>query len=162
MKFESIQSTTLKFLQDLAKNNDRDWFNSHKGEYLFGYNNMCNFVGQLLIEINKHDQLESESAKKCMYRIYNDVRFSKDKSPFKTRFGVGFRRATKFKRGGYYLNISPGNSYLACGFFNPNAEDLKRIRLDIEYNSDEWNAILNSKEIQLNFNFLSVMKILLL
>lgn len=160
MKFESIEPSTLKFLQDLSKNNDRDWFNSHKEEYLLGYDNMCNFVGQLLIEMNKHDQLENDSAKKCLYRIYNDVRFSKDKSPFKTRFGVGFRRATKFKRGGYYLNISPGNSYLACGFFNPNAEDLKRIRQDIEYNFEEWNTILNSKDIQLNFGELTGNKVL--
>jgi uncharacterized protein (TIGR02453 family) len=90
-----------------------------------------------------------------LYRIYSDTRFSKDKAPYKTRFAAGFRRATKFKRGGYYLNISPGNNYLACGFFNPNAEDLKRIRQDIQYNFEEWNAILKSKEIQVNFGDLS-------
>jgi len=160
MKHESIQPSTLKFLEELAKNNDRDWFNNHKEEYTIGYDNMCDFVGQLLIEMNKHDQLENESAKKCLYRIYNDVRFSKDKSPFKTRFAAGIRRATKFKRGGYYLNISPGNNYLACGFFNPNAEDLKRIRQDIEFNFEEWNAILNSANIQKNYGDLSGNKVL--
>ena len=160
MKYESIQPSTLKFLEELAKNNDRDWFNDHKDSYILGYDNICNFVGQLLIEMNKHDHLENESAKKCLYRIYNDVRFSKDKAPFKTRFAAGFRRATKFKRGGYYLNISPGNNYLACGFFNPNTEDLKRIRQDIEYNFEEWNTVLNSKTIQENFGNLSGNKVL--
>ncbi len=160
MASEIIQVSTLKFLQELSKNNDRDWFNNHKESYLSGYNNMCDFVGGLLLEMSKHDHIENESAKKCLYRIYNDVRFSKDKSPFKTRFAAGFRRATKFKRGGYYLNISPGNSYLACGFFTPNAEDLKRIRQDIEFNFEEWNTILNSKKIRLNFGDLSGNKLL--
>ena len=160
MEFETIKLTTLSYLQELSKNNDRDWFNNHKDEYLHGYDNMCSFVGQLLIEMNKHDQLENDSAKKCLYRIYSDSRFSKDKAPYKTRFAAGFRRATKFKRGGYYLNISPGNNYLACGFFNPNAEDLKRIRQDIEYNYKEWNTILNSKNIEENFRNLTGNKVL--
>ena len=160
MSFVTIQPSTLKFLEELAKNNNREWFNDHKDAYILGYDNICYFVGQLLIEMNKHDHLENESAKKCLYRIYNDVRFSKDKAPFKTRFAAGFRRATKLKRGGYYLNISPGNNYLACGFFNPNADDLKRIRQDIEHNFEEWNAILKSKEIQENFGNLSGNKVL--
>ena len=85
--------TTFSFLKKLEANNNRDWFNDHKDAYILGYDNICYFVGQLLIEMNKHDHLENESAKKCLYRIYNDVRFSKDKAPFKTRFAAGFRRA---------------------------------------------------------------------
>jgi uncharacterized protein (TIGR02453 family) len=104
--------------------------------------------------MNKHDELETESGKKSLFRIYNDVRFSKDKSPYNPRFAFSLKRATKLKRGGYYMNIKPGNCFLACGFFAPNADDLKRIRQDIDYNYPEWNSILQSKSIKSTFGAL--------
>ena len=112
---------------------------------------MCSFVDSLILEMNTHDELVNESGKKCMYRIYNDVRFSKDKSPYNPRFAFGLQRATKLKRGGYYMNIKPGNCFLACGFFAPNPEDLKRIRLDIADNYKDWNKLLKLKSIKENF-----------
>ena len=151
----SINPATLKFLKDIAKNNNRDWFNSHKQQYLGAHENMCAFIDQLMVEMNKHDELESASGKKSLYRIYNDVRFSKDKSPYKPRFAFSLSRATKFRRGGYYMNVKPGNSYLACGFFAPNPADLMRIRSDISDNYQEWNKLLKSKGIQSNFGALT-------
>src|SRR5437868_3398955 len=130
MKSTSINKKTLQFLKDLSANNNREWFNAHKDDYLKSLENIVDFVDGLLAEMRKHDEIENESAKKSIYRIYNDVRFSKDKSPYNPHFGFSLIRATKFKRGGYYVNILPGNSYLACGFFSPNPEDLKRIRMD--------------------------------
>jgi uncharacterized protein (TIGR02453 family) len=150
----SIQPSTLRFLKDLAKNNNRAWFTDHKNQYLAAQSNMMAFIDQLILMMNKHDELETESGKKSLFRIYNDVRFSKDKSPYNPRFAFSLKRATKLKRGGYYMNIKPGNCFLACGFFAPNADDLKRIRQDIDYNYTEWNSILQSKLIKSTFGAL--------
>jgi uncharacterized protein (TIGR02453 family) len=150
----SIQPSTLRFLKDLAKNNNRAWFADHKDQYLAAQSNMMAFIDQLILMMNKHDELETESGKKSLFRIYNDVRFSKDKSPYNPRFAFSLKRATKLKRGGYYMNIKPGNCFLACGFFAPNADDLKRIRQDIDYNYPEWNSILQSKSIKSTFGAL--------
>jgi uncharacterized protein (TIGR02453 family) len=150
----SIQPSTLRFLKDLAKNNNRAWFTDHKDQYLAAQSNMMAFIDQLILMMNKHDELETESGKKSLFRIYNDVRFSKDKSPYNPRFAFSLKRATKLKRGGYYMNIKPGNCFLACGFFAPNADDLKRIRQDIDYNYPEWNSILQSKSIKSTFGAL--------
>ena len=147
----SIHSSTFKFLKDLAKNNDRDWFAAHKQVYLDAQQNMCDFIDQLIREMNKHDELDNVSGKKSLYRIYNDVRFSKDKSPYNPRFASSLSRATKLRRGGYYVNIKPGGSMLGCGFFAPNTADLNRIRQDIDVKYDQWNKILRSKNIASNF-----------
>ena len=161
MKNQSIiQKSTLKFLKDLAKNNNREWFNAHKELYLVAHQNMCDFAEQLIIEMNKHDEIENESGRKSLYRIYNDVRFSKDKSPYSARFAFSLKRATKLRRGGYYVNIKPGSSFLGCGFFNPNPEDLKRIRIDIDSNYDQWRKLLKLKGIKDNFGELKGDKVL--
>ena len=150
-----IHKTSFEFLKDLAKNNRREWFNEHKEVYLASQENMINFVDALIHEMNKHDELEKESAKKSLFRIYKDVRFSKDKMPYNPRFAFSFQRATKMKRGGYYANIKPGNSFIGCGFFSPSPEDLNRIRLDIDYNYKQWNKLLKLKTISGNFEELS-------
>jgi uncharacterized protein (TIGR02453 family) len=155
----TIKPSTLKFLKDLAKNNNRDWFNAHKQSYLDAQQNMAFFIDELIQEMNKHDELDNVSGKQSMYRIYSDVRFKKDKSPYNARFAFSLQRSTKFKRGGYYCNIKPGNSYIACGFFGPNAADLNRIRHDISYNHKEWNKLLKSKAIASNFGGLTGEKV---
>ena len=156
----SIHPSTLKFLKDLSKNNNRDWFNAHKQAYLNAYQNMCTFVDALIIEMNKHDDIENTSGKRSLYRIYKDVRFSKDKSPYNPRFAFSLNRATKLRRGGYYFSLKPGNSFLGCGFFAPNPTDLNRIRTDISYNDDRWRKLLKSKGIQTNFGSLDGEKVL--
>jgi uncharacterized protein (TIGR02453 family) len=151
MQTEAINPSTLKFLKDIAKNNDREWFNSHKDKYLAAHENMCGFIDRLIFEMNKHDSLENGSGKASLFRIYNDVRFSKDKSPYKARFAFNLSRATKLRRGGYYANIKPGESFLACGFWNPNPPDLARIRQDIHMHDQDWRKLLSSKKIQSTF-----------
>lgn len=151
MAAKLIKKSTLDFLQTLSENNDRDWFNANKELYLSAHDNVCSFVDELILKMNQHDELESASGKKSLFRIYNDVRFSTDKSPYNARFAFNLQRATKFKRGGYYMLIKPGHCFLGCGFFSPNSEDLKTIRQDIDMNFEEWNEILNSTEIKTNF-----------
>jgi uncharacterized protein (TIGR02453 family) len=155
-----LSKTTLNFLKELSENNNRDWFNAHKLKYTFAHQNVIDFIDALIVEMNKHDVIENTSGKKSLYRIYSDVRFSKDKSPYNPRFAFSLQRATKLRRGGYYMNIRPGNSYLACGFFAPNPEDLKRIRVDIEHNYKEWNKIMNKKSIIENFGAMRGEKVL--
>jgi uncharacterized protein (TIGR02453 family) len=151
MKFALIQPSTLSFLKKLAKNNNRDGFNGHKNEYLTAQENMYQFIEALIAKMNSHDQIETPSGKKSLYRIYNDVRFSKDKTPYNPRFAGHLRRVKPMLRGGYYYWIRPGGSSVGCGFTYPNPEDLKRIRLDIERNYKDWNKLLRSKSIVGNF-----------
>ncbi|MEO7990911.1 MAG: DUF2461 domain-containing protein [Chryseolinea sp.] len=146
-----IEKSTLDFLQKLSKNNNRDWFQVHKAQYLQVQLNVEHFLDALIAKMNVHDQLETASGKKGLYRIYNDVRFSKDKAPYNPRFAGYLRRVKPMLRGGYYIWIKPGGSRIACGFSYPNPDDLKRIRLDITRNYKEWNKMLNSKSIQSNF-----------
>lgn len=151
MNSTQIHTTTLGFLSDLAANNDRDWFNTYKSVYQAAQANMCDFIEALILEMNQHDQLENTSGKASLFRIYNDVRFKKDKSPYNARFAFGMQRATKYRRGGYYVHIKPGESFIACGFFGPSPEDLKRIRTDIDHHYEDWNRVLADPALQATF-----------
>ncbi len=147
----SINKSTLDFLRKLSLNNNRDWFNARKDEYLKAQLNAEQFMDALISKMNTHDQLENTSGKKSLYRIYNDVRFAKDKSPYNPRFAGHLKRTKPFLRGGYYIWIKPGASRVGCGFTYPNADDLKRIRLDITSNYSDWKKLLNSKSIKSAF-----------
>jgi uncharacterized protein (TIGR02453 family) len=149
-----ILPESFGFLKTLEANNNRDWFAANKDAYLTAQNNIAACVDHLILLMNDHDHLENKSGKKSLYRIYNDVRFSKDKTPYGARFAFSLRRATPYKRGGYYTHLKPGSSYLACGFFAPNPADLKRIRTDIVYNHQDWRKILDSKLFKKNFDVL--------
>lgn len=112
------------------------------------------FADALLQELNKHDVIETASGKKSMHRIYRDTRFSNDKTPYKTNWSGGFKRATKSRRGGYYFHIEPGNSFLAGGFWAPNPPDLKRIRDDIYFDAAPLRKIISSSSFKKNFGSL--------
>ncbi len=146
-----IHKASLDFLKDLSRHNDRDWFNNNKNRYTAAHENMAAFADDLLAEMNKHDNIETESGKKSMYRIYRDVRFSKEKIPFNTHWSGGFRRATKQLRGGYYFHIQPGGSFVAGGFWGPNPGDLQRIRQDIDANYTDLEKILAGKSLKSTF-----------
>ncbi|WP_111682612.1 DUF2461 domain-containing protein [Winogradskyella tangerina] len=137
-----IPAETLTFLKKLSKNNNRDWFNEHKPEFKAiesEVKSAYNYLGELM---NSHDQIE----KTKVFRIYRDVRFSKNKLPYKTHFGGSFARKKPELRGGYYLHIQPNNeSFIATGFWEPNKEDLFRIRKEFEMDDSEMREILNDK-----------------
>ena len=154
-----IDKSTFTFLNQLAKNNHREWFNKKKDQYTLAYDNMLEFVEALLQAMNLHDIIETPSAKKSLWRIYRDTRFSKDKTPYRTHFGGGFKRASKQLRGGYYFQIGPGQSLVAGGFFSPNPQDLLKIRKDIERNYEDWQAMLSNKTIRKTFGQLQGEKV---
>ncbi|NNC44830.1 MAG: DUF2461 domain-containing protein [Winogradskyella sp.] len=141
----SIPTTTLTFLKNLAKNNDRDWFEKHKPEFKKIEKEVkaaYNHLGELL---NEHDKID----KVKVFRIYRDVRFSKDKTPYKTHFGGSFHRVKPELRGGYYLHIAPNDqSFIATGFWEPSKDDLYRIRKEFEMNDKEIRRILADKNFK--------------
>jgi uncharacterized protein (TIGR02453 family) len=95
--------------------------------------------------MNKHDHIETASGRKSLFRIYKDVRFSKEKTPYNGHWSGTFKRATKKLRGGYYFRIEPGNSRVVGGFFGPLPDDMKRIRQDIDANYEDWRNMLAGK-----------------
>lgn len=114
----------LQFLDQLAKNNHKEWFTANKDQYTEAIDTYKSLITEVEKGLGVKDGLESAK----VMRIYRDVRFSKDKTPYKNSFGGGFTRATKRRRGGYYLHIQPGASFIGGGFWDPEANDLKRIR----------------------------------
>jgi uncharacterized protein (TIGR02453 family) len=141
----------LKFLKDLAKHNDRAWFEKNKPRYLEAKQGFEDVVAAVLKELAKFDAgLGNLDAKKLPFRIYRDVRFSKDKSPYKTNMGAGFSPNGKLvQEPGYYLHIEPGNkSFVAGGIYMPDAANLGKIRQEIDYNVDAINKILNAKKFK--------------
>ena len=138
----TIPKRVFTFLKQLEKNNDRDWFNEHKSEFKAIEKEVKAFNEELFTLINKHDQVD----KLKQFRIYRDVRFSKNKQPYKTHFGCSFNRVKPKLRGGYYIHIQPNNeSFIATGFWDPNKEDLLRIRKEFETDDQEMRDILNDK-----------------
>ena len=140
-----IPQSGFGFLNKLKKNNNREWFNGHKEEYLQELRLVEIFADALLARLNAHDLIETPSGKKSLYRIYKDTRFSTDKTPYKTKWSGHFRRATQYRRGGYHFNIEQGNSFIAGGFWGPDPQDLKRIRDDISFDAAPLRKIIKSK-----------------
>ena len=139
MQFEK---SSLQFLKDLKENNNRDWFAENKPAFKKAQNNAKELYATIRENLEKHDEIE----KFKLFRIYRDVRFSHDKTPYQPHFAGSFSRLGKHLRGGYYLRIRPGESFLAGGFWEPNKEDLFRIRKEIEMDASEIQNILKDKD----------------
>lgn len=138
MQFEK---SSLQYLKDLKKNNNRDWFAETKPTFKKAQDNAKAFYAAIRENLEQHDEID----KFKLFRIYRDVRFSKDKTPYQPHFAGSFSRLGKHLRGGYYLRIRPGESFLAGGFWEPNKEDLFRIRKEIEMDASEMREILKNK-----------------
>jgi uncharacterized protein (TIGR02453 family) len=145
-----LQLSTVGFLKNLAKNNDKAWFDAHRKQYDAAKDDYCQFIGQLIEKISQFDKdLDELQAKNCLFRINRDVRFSKDKSPYKTNFGASMSRGGK-KSGyaGYYFHLEPGKSFFGGGIWMPEPEKVKKIRQEIDYCFDEFKGILKQKAFQ--------------
>ncbi len=146
-----IQKSTLDFLKKIKTNNNRDWFEKNKSNYLTAKDDVEKNIDDILTGIRTFDKrIKSEiTAKKCMFRIYRDVRFSKDKRPYKTNLGAGINPAGKKDFSpGYYIHIEPGNSFVAGGMWMPPAPELAKIRQEIDYNFKEFSKIINDKNFK--------------
>lgn len=134
--------SSLDYLKKLQKNNNRDWFAEHKPTFVEAQSNAKKLYTAIRENLEKHDEID----KFKLFRIYRDVRFSHDKTPYKAHFAGSFSRSGKHLRGGYYLRIRPGESFLAGGFWEPNKDDLLRIRKEIEMDATEMRTILKDKD----------------
>lgn len=146
--------TTLDFLRQLKKNNNREWFTKNKPKFVTTREDFEAIVQLLLNGISKFDQrLENTTPKDCIYRIYRDVRFGKDKTPYKTNFGaVMAEGGRKSDKAFYYIQVEPGgNTFVAGGLYMPQGELLKKIRQEIDYNAKAFTKILNKKSFKDNF-----------
>lgn len=146
-----ISKSNFDFLHQLKKNNNREWFNKNKDWYQREHQNTIDFADALIEELSKEDLIETSSGKKSLFRIYRDVRFGKDKSPYKTSWSGGLKRATNQRRGGYYFHIEPGKSIAAGGFWGPNSADLALIRAHIAQDDSSLRKIINSKSFISSF-----------
>jgi uncharacterized protein (TIGR02453 family) len=138
------------FLKELKINNNREWFHANKPLYQEAKKEMESLVDTLIPGIARFDSsVKHITARESLFRIFRDIRFSKDKSPYKTNFGAWISKNGRKSCGpGYYLHLEPGASFLAVGVYMPDPDSLKKIRQEILYNVDVFKKILNSSKTQ--------------
>lgn len=136
----------LTFLSKLKKNNNREWFEKNKEAYLLIKDEFEALIEKFIKELSKaDDSVKALEAKNCLFRIYKDVRFSKDKTPYKTHLGAYIARGgRKSEYAGYYLHLEPENSFLAGGIWMPEPKVLSAIRQEIDYNTESFLKIIRS------------------
>lgn len=149
--------TPLRFLKKLKSNNSKEWFDQHRADYTEARNEFLGFVAQVLDKMKKVDPtLIDLEPKNCVFRINRDVRFSNNKAPYKTNFGASFSQgAKKINCAGYYFHLEPGDCFIGGGFWMPEPEDLKKIRMEIDYNFEEFTSIIQDKQFKKRFPELS-------
>ena len=142
-----MDTLVFEFLHKLNENNNRDWFNEHRKMYEEARKVVEQFVDHLIPNVNKFDtSVGNLTARLTMFRIFRDVRFSKDKTPYKTYFGAFIAPGgRKSEKAGYYLHLAPDGCFIGGGSHNPRGENLKKIRSEIYYNTDEYKKILAKK-----------------
>lgn len=147
---------TFQFLIDLKFNNNRPWFNANKDRYLVVKKDFDEFIETLIPLLKNQDQsIDVKSAKECVFRIYRDARFTKNKEPYKTSFGAYISKGgRKSSFAGYYIHLEPDNSFIGGGIYNPSPKLLKNIRTQIFENTDEYKAILADKTLNADFSIL--------
>lgn len=148
-----ISKNILNFLSELKLNNNRNWFIENKDRFTEIQSELVSLTGYLLSEIEKFDKsLKGVDPKSCIFRIYKDVRFSKDKSPYKTHFGIFMRGGGKKIEGtGYYLHIEPNDSLIGGGSYQPDPKSLFKIRERMIADSKTFQKILNDRKFVQDF-----------
>ncbi len=146
----SLQKETVQFLGDLRKNNDREWFNKNKGRFFAAHDDFVRFVQSLIEKVASFDRSVSGlDAKDRVFRIYRDIRFSRDKSPYKTHFGAVLHgKGTQCGVAGYYLHLEPGNTFLAGGVHMQEPGHLKAIRRALSRNGTAFLKIVQDAKFR--------------
>ena len=144
----TIKKDTVAFLKDLKAHNNRNWFNANKERYLSANENFIQVVQAMIMEIYTFDDsVRGADARKCVFRIYRDIRFAKDKSPYKTNFGAvltGKGRDSAL----YYFHLSPSNSFLAGGIHQPESKVIRAVRREISRNGREFLKIIGERKFK--------------
>jgi uncharacterized protein (TIGR02453 family) len=145
-----INPDVLAFYKELEKNNTREWFEPQKSRFKGLEAEIKQYAEEIKQGLSETDEIDRAK----LFRIYRDVRFSKNKTPFKTHFGISFHRKKPHLRGGYYLHIAPGDSFIATGFWNPDKDDLFRIRKEMEVDAAELREVMADAELQAHWGSL--------
>lgn len=148
----AVSPKVFDFLRQLTENNNREWFTENKNLYTESQENIVLFLEDLIKEMSEFDsELGKIDAKKSLFRIYRDTRFSKDKTPYKTNFGASLGMGKGSQKGGYYLHLEPGKSFIAGGIYMPESSVLKTLRKEVSLYGQEFLNILNDKEFKKYF-----------
>lgn len=152
-----LHPQTLKFLSNLKKNNNKEWFDKNKPLYESVKNDVTAVAADVIKEVSKFDaSVAATDPKKSVFRIYRDIRFSKDKTPYKTNMGFYMSKGgIKLPTAGYYIHLQPGESFLGGGIWMPEGEQLNKIRQEIDYNFSNFKKILNAPSFKKTFGELS-------
>jgi len=145
-----LEPQTLKFLNGLRKNNNKPWFDAHRSAYEAARIDFQNFIQLVIDHLQKSDTtITGTNAKDCLFRINRDIRFSKDKTPYKTAFGASIKQGgRKAPFAGYYFHLEPGRSFIGGGLWMPEAHQLRKVRQEIDYNWEEFQTILKEKNFK--------------
>ncbi len=146
-----LQSSTLKFLKELKKNNNRPWFEANRKRYELAKADFLNFIQQVIDAHGKKDKsIAPLKAKDCIFRINRDVRFSKDKSPYKTNFGASINKGGRkaMNTAGYYFHLEPGQLFIGGGIYQPMPPELNKVRQEVDYCFNEFKKIISTKKFK--------------
>jgi uncharacterized protein (TIGR02453 family) len=148
-----LQAATLRFLKDLKKNNNKPWFEKNKDAFLAAKEDTERFAGLLIEGLGRKDpSIATLQPKDCVFRIYRDVRFSKDKTPYKPNMGVFINKGgKKAPSAGYYFHCEPGQNRMGGGLWMPMAPELNKVRQEIDYNFAEWARIVHHRTFKALF-----------
>lgn len=160
-----LQPATIKFLKDLKKNNNKPWFDKNRKVYEAAKTDFAAFIQQVIDQHAKKDpSIKNLLAKDCLFRINRDIRFAKDKSPYKTNFGASINAKGKsaWDNAGYYFHLEPGQCFAGGGIYMPPPDVLKNVRQEIDYNLADFKKIVNSKKFKTLYGGLDMSKEFLL
>lgn len=146
-----LHTSTLRFLKELKKNNNKTWFDKNRKRYDDAKSDFSGFIQQVIDQHAKNDPaIKNITAKECLFRINRDIRFSKDKSPYKTNLGASINRGGRsaWTSAGYYFHLEPGSSFTGGGLYAPPPDALKKVRQEIDYNFADLNKILTAKKFK--------------
>lgn len=152
-----IALTTIKFLKTLKRNNNKEWFDANRNVYESAKKDFLQQVDEILNRMKSFDTtLIDLEPKNCVFRINRDIRFSSNKEPYKTNFAASFSKGgKKIECAGYYFHLEPGNNFIGGGYWMPASDALRKIRMEIDYNYDEFKSILQNKSFIKIYNGLS-------
>jgi len=152
-----LQISTIKFLKDLKKNNNRPWFEKNRKVYEDAKADFATFIQTVIDKHSKNDStIKEQLAKNCLFRINRDVRFSKDKSPYKSNMGASINpNGKKSLLAGYYFHLEPGQCFAGGGIWMPMPDDLKKVRQEVDYNFADFKKIIGAKKFKSVYGDLS-------
>jgi uncharacterized protein (TIGR02453 family) len=152
-----IEKATLQFLATLKKNNNKEWFEANRKKYEAAKENVKQVTENLIKALGAHDEeIGQLQPKDCTFRINRDVRFSKNKAPYKSNMSCIFSKGgKKSDKSGFYVHIEPGEAFVGAGYWAPEAKKLAAVRQEIDYNFDAWKKIVSSKKFKETFRDLS-------